>query len=114
MIRTIFKFLLSIMFITGGINHFVSTEFYTAMMPAYLPAHELLIYLSGVLEIVFGVGLLISKFQERSAWGIIALLIAVFPANINMYLNADQFPDVTETALLIRLPIQGILIWIAQ
>jgi uncharacterized membrane protein len=111
MFKIIFKYLFATMFVFGGINHFISTDFYTGMMPVYLPAHEFLVYLSGVLEIIFGVGLLVQKFQKKAAWCIFALLIAVFPANMNMYLNAGQFADVSEIALLVRLFVQGLFLW---
>lgn len=106
----VFKYLLGLLFIIGGIAHFTKTEFYLKAMPSYLPFHEVIVYASGVLEIVLGILLLISKTTRKAAFGIILLLIAVFPANVNMYINYTDFPDMTETALLIRLPIQLILI----
>jgi len=106
----VFKYLLGILFIFGGIAHFTKTEFYLKAMPDYLPFHEIIVYASGVLEIVLGALLLINKITRIAAIGIILLLIAVFPANINMYLNYTDFPDMSETALLVRLPIQLILI----
>lgn len=106
----IFKVIFAALFIIGGIAHFTKPEFYLPMMPNYLPYHIELIYISGVIEIVLGFLLLIPRYSQKSALGIVLLLIAVFPANINMYLNAQNFPDVGESALLIRLPIQAILI----
>lgn len=106
----VFKYLLGILFVLGGIAHFTKTEFYLKAMPEYLPLHEFIVYASGVLEIVLGMLLLINKTTRKAAVGIVVLLIAVFPANINMYLNYTDFPDMSETALLIRLPIQLILI----
>ncbi|BFU78865.1 DoxX family protein [Arcobacter sp. 15-2] len=106
----VFKYLLGILFVLGGIAHFTKTEFYLKAMPEYLPLHEFIVYASGVLEIVLGILLLINKTTRKAAIGIIVLLIAVFPANIHMYLNYTDFPDMSETALLIRLPIQLILI----
>ena len=79
-------------------------------MPPYLPAHLFLIYLSGVLEIVLGVMLLMPKFSQLAAWGLIALLIAVFPANVYMAMNAGIFPQFSQTALYLRLPLQIVLI----
>lgn len=81
------------------------------MMPKYLPFHLELIYISGVIEIILGIFLLIPKYTRISAFGLILLLLAVFPANINMYLNAGDFESVSERALFIRLLIQFILIF---
>lgn len=106
----VFKYLLGMLFVLGGIAHFTKTEFYLKAMPEYLPFHEIIVYASGILEIVLGVFLIINKTTRKAAIGIILLLIAVFPANVNMYLNYTDFPDMSETALLVRLPIQLILI----
>lgn len=113
LMRTIKRVLLYIMglfYILGGLNHFISPDFYLQMMPDYLPAHEFLVGLSGVVEIGLGIAVLIPKFQWAAAWGIVLLLIAVFPANLNMYLHAEDFPSLSETALLMRLPLQAVLI----
>lgn len=80
------------------------------MMPNYLGFHLELVYISGVIEIVLGLLLLIRKTQRFAAIGLVLLLIVVFPANIFMYQNASKFPGMTKTALLIRLPIQILLI----
>lgn len=106
----VFKYLLGILLVFGGVAHFTKTEFYLKAMPTYLPFHEFIVYASGVLEVVLGVLLVISKTTRKAAIGIIILFIAIFPANINMYLNHTDFPEMSETALLIRLPIQLILI----
>jgi len=106
----VFKYLLGLLFIMGGIAHFTKVEFYLKAMPSYLPFHEIIVYASGVFEIVLGLLLLINRTTRKAAFGIILLLIAVFPANVNMYLNYTDFPDMTETSLLIRLPIQLVLI----
>ncbi len=107
------KILLGVFMIAGGVNHFVSPEFYLKLMPPYIPAHKLMVDLSGIAEIVLGIGLLVPvpRISRLSAWGIIALLIAVFPANIHVFLHQEEiFPDVAPAAHLIRLPLQGVLI----
>ncbi len=93
----------------AGINHFINADFYLKMMPSYLPAHLFLVYLSGVSEIALGVLLLIPKFTQLAAWGLIALLIAVFPANVYMAMNAEIFPEFSCAALYLRLPLQIVL-----
>ncbi len=109
-IKQFLKYLLAIGFVLAGINHFVNADFYLKMMPSYLPAHLFLVYLSGVFEIALGVLLLIQRFTPLAAWGLIALLIAVFPANIFMAQHAELFSEFSPTALYLRLPVQIILI----
>ena len=101
---------MALVFVLAGAYHFVNVEFYLRMMPPYLPAHHFLIYTSGVFEIALGVLLLIPKFTRLAAWGLIALLIAVFPANIFMAQHAELFPEFSQTALYLRLPLQIVLI----
>ncbi len=110
MVKQILKWLLGIAFVLAGINHFINADFYLKMMPPVLPAHLFLIRLSGIFEIALGVSLLIPKWTRLAAWGLIALLIAVFPANIYMAQHAELFPEFSVTALYLRLPAQIILI----
>jgi len=109
-VKLILKWLLAIAFVLAGINHFFNPTFYMRMMPPVLPAPLFLIYLSGVFEIALGILLLISKFTHFAAWGLIALLIAVFPANVYMAMNPQVFPEFSSTALYLRLPLQLVLI----
>lgn len=104
------QYLLGILFVLAGLYHFINPNFYLRMMPSYLPWHLFLVYLSGFCEIGFGILLLIPKFTRRAAWGLIALLVAVFPANLHMALNPHLFPDYPPEGLLLRLPLQAILI----
>lgn len=110
-VRLVLKVIFALFFIGGGVNHFINTAFYVNIMPPYLPWHTELVYISGVVEIVLGIGLLIPKFCVISAWGLVALLVAVFPANLHMYLNAELFPDASKTGLLVRLPLQLVFIF---
>ncbi|HXG65861.1 MAG TPA: MauE/DoxX family redox-associated membrane protein [Blastocatellia bacterium] len=109
-LKTVLKYLLAIFFIGAGVNHFINPEFYLRIMPPYLPWHGPLNYLSGLLEILFGAMLLIPKYTRLAAWGIIAVLLAVFPANIHMAMNPHLYPELPPAAYYIRLPIQGIFI----
>ena len=104
-----FKVLLSALMIFAGVMHFVRADFFLKAMPPYLPFHLELVYLSGVFEFVFGVMLLIPKFSRVAAWGIIALLIAVFPANIYVYQHQEIIPAPPAIHFL-RLIFQGVLI----
>ena len=97
------------LFIIGGIGHFVATDFYMKIMPLYLPLHRMLVLSSGVFEIALGVLLLVPRFSRLAAWELIALLIAVFPANIYVYQHQASFP-LPPLIHLLRLPMQGVLI----
>ena len=101
---------LAALFVVAGANHFVSTGFYVDIMPAYLPLHLELVYLSGLLEMLGGAAVLVPQARSRAGWLLIALLVVVLPANLNMALNSDQFPGLSAFALYARLPVQGLLI----
>lgn len=104
--KTVSLWIMALLYIAAGANHFLAVEFYRPMMPDYLPLHDFLIYLSGAIEIALGVGLLVAKTRRYAAWGIVLLLIAVFPANIHMYQNPQLFSDMPPSLLLLRLPFQ--------
>ena len=97
------------LFILGGIGHFVATDAYMKVMPPGLPGHRALVLLSGVFEVALGLLLLVPRASRLAAWGLIALLIAVFPANVFMYQHPERF-GLSSTLLLLRLPLQGVLI----
>jgi uncharacterized membrane protein len=109
-VKLLLKTLLTLFFVLAGINHFRDPDFYLKMMPPYLPWHAALNYLSGGFEFVLGVMLLIPRWARLAAWGIILLLIAVFPANIYMAMNPGRFADVNPVTLLVRLPFQALFI----
>ena len=103
--------LLSVVFIAAGLLHFLRPESYEQIMPGYLPAHRELVLISGAAEIAGGVGVAFSQTRRAAGVGLIALLIAVFPANANMAINSDQFRSISPALLWARLPLQGLLIW---
>jgi uncharacterized membrane protein len=103
------KVIFAAFFIAGGVGHFVAPDVYMKIMPPYLPYHRALVLLSGVFEVALGVLLLVPKTSRVAAWGLIALLVAVFPANVFMYQHAESF-NVSPTLLLLRLPLQALLI----
>ena len=108
--RSVMKYLLAISFIGAGLNHFANPGFYMRIMPPYLPWPSTLHLIAGFFEFVFGVMLLIPRVQKWAAWGLIALLLAVYPANIHMAVNNQLFPDLPLTFHWIRLPFQFVLI----
>ena len=112
--RTVALVLLAVFFVVAGINHFVHPAFYARIVPPWLPAHDLLVQLSGICEILGGIGVLVPKTRRLSGVGLIALLVAVFPANLQMALHPELYADVAAApALYIRLPLQLVLIaWV--
>lgn len=103
-------------YIWVGIQHFVNAPFFLNIMPPYLPFHLELVYLSGLFEIVLGAMLLVKSLRFYAGWGLILLLIAVYPANIYLAFNEtpQQLLDVSPfVAAWVRLPIQFVLIGLA-
>lgn len=107
--KTATRYLLGLLFIAAGLNHFLHTDFYLSIMPPYLPWPLALVYLSGLAEMTLGGLLLIRRWRIWAAWGLIALSIAVFPANIHMALHPDLYPMFSEWGLWLRLPFQFLL-----
>ncbi len=106
------KGLLAVLLLFAGVMHLIKPGFFLKIMPPYLPLHLELVYLSGFIEIGLGICLLFYRFSRLAAWGIIALLIAVFPANIYVYQHQEIVPA-SPTVHLIRLLFQGVLIGMA-
>ena len=104
--------LMAALYVFAGIRHFTHPDFYLQIMPPYLPWHLELVYLSGVAEIVLGVALVAPRFTRLAAWGVIALLIAVYPANIHMWWNDVAVDGQAMSPWFhgIRLPFQFVLI----
>lgn len=107
------RLLLAAIFIVAGVLHFIIPEQYVRIMPPWLPWHRELVLLSGVAEIAGGAGLLVPRVRRAAGMGLILLLIAVAPANWQMYLNARAAgaSPVAQTLFLLRVPLQLVLIW---
>ena len=110
---SISRTVLGVIFILAGINHFRSPQAYLQIMPDYLPAHKELVALSGLAEIAGGLGVLFPQTQRAAGWSLIALLLAVFPANIYATKHGMELfgKTVPPWLLWVRLPLQGLLIW---
>jgi len=105
------RWILSVFFILAGANHFLNPAPYLSMMPSYLPWPIELIWLSGVAEIMGGIGLIDPRTRVLAAWGLIALLVAVFPANLNVALHGWPGVNLSPLILWLRLPFQLVFIW---
>ena len=111
-VKVISLWLMAAFYVLAGLNHFRAPEFYLPIMPPYLPWHTELVFLSGVAEVMIGVGLAIPRTRGLAAWGAIALLVAVYPANIYMALADVPVGDPPHSAGVfrwIRLPLQFVL-----
>ena len=97
---------LSAFFIYFGVDHFINPDFYLSIMPPSFPLHEEAVYISGFFEIAGGIGVLIPRFRKIAGWGLVALLIAVYPANIYMAISPEAFPDIPIEILYFRLALQ--------
>lgn len=104
------QYLAALLFIFAGVSHFVRKRAFMKTMPHYIPDHKAMVLISGVAEIVLGVGLLFPFTRIYAAWGLILLLIAVFPANIYMA-TSGKFHRIPSVLLWLRLPLQFLLIW---
>ena len=112
-VRKVSLVLLAVFFFVAGVNHFLNPGVYLTMMPPYLPFPEALNYLSGAGEMAGGLGILVPRLRWLAAWGLIALLVAVFPANVHLALNGWTAYDVPGWVLWARLPVQGLFIaWV--
>ena len=104
---------MALVYVAAGVYHFVNPKLYLKIMPPYLPFHLQLIYISGVIEIALGILLIPEGTRSIAAWLIIAMLIAIFPANIQMAINFWQKNSPSLWMAIARLPLQGVLIWMA-
>jgi uncharacterized membrane protein len=110
--RTILRGLAAVFFVVAGTFHFLKPEMYLQIMPPNFPAPQLLVAVSGVAEMAGGIGLLVRPFRRAAGWGLIALLIAVFPANIYMMQHPEKF-HFALWILLARLPLQVVfVVWV--
>ena len=109
--RPILRWLLGLCFVAAGLNHFIAPRFYLPIMPPALPWPLALIYVSGVAEILGGIGVLIPSMRKLAGWGLIALLIAIFPANL--YAAFHGAGSIPPWILWARLPFQVVFIaWV--
>ena len=112
-LKQVLLWLMGAFYLAAGIMHFVNAPFFIRIVPDYLPWHAALVYVSGVCEIALGALVLLPATRTVAAWGIIALLIAVFPANVNMLVHGIPMREgeaANMLALWVRLPLQGVLI----
>jgi len=113
--KSILIIISSIFYTIVGVKHFIEPDYFLSIIPPYLPFHIELVYISGFFEMLFGLMILFPKYRYYGSIGLILLLIAIFPANIYLAQNkeAQEAIGTSQQIAIWRLPIQGILIWIA-
>lgn len=103
-------YLMTAFYVFAGVSHFAKPMFFLKIMPSWVPFPEKVNLMVGAIEVILSLGLLVPFFRVYAAWGIIVLLVAVFPANIYHYQLARQ-KNKQVIATLIRLPVQGLLLY---
>ncbi|EMA06498.1 DoxX family protein [Haloferax denitrificans] len=115
--KTPLRYVMGALYVLAGVMHFVVPNAYAQVVPPVFPAALALVYVSGVAEIALGVGVVFRRTQRAAAWGLVALLVAVFPANVYMATSDIVLEGVpaalrepSDAALWLRLPLQGVLV----
>lgn len=110
--RAVAKFFTGPVMLVAGINHFVMPRFYEAIVPDFLPWQRELVYASGVAEMAGALGSMHPRTRRPAGIFLISTLVAVYPANIYMALNASDY-DVPggQAGLIARLPLQVLFIY---
>ena len=106
------RVILAVCMVVAGVLHFVVPQPFIRIVPGFLPAPAALVYISGAIEVLLALGLLLPSTRQLSAWGLVLLFIAVYPANLNMAFNHIQISGIPDTWWFhaIRLPFQFVLI----
>ena len=112
-LRKVGLFTLVTLFFLAGLSHFNNPDFYVSVVPPYLPLRHELAYISGILEIIGAIALLFSKTRRIAGYGLILILIMIFPVNIHMALYPENFPNCIPYIIYLRLTLNIILIlWV--
>lgn len=113
-LKTVSRYIMSLFYVSVGINHFLNPEWFVKIVPPMLLEFDYeLVYLSGVCEVIFGLLILIPKARYYAAWGLILTLAAVFPANIYLAQTNGVAMDTTAAVAWYRLPFQTVFILLA-
>ena len=106
------QYLIGVLFVLAGMNHFRKPKLYERIMPPYIPAHSAMVMLSGFVEMILGFMIMNKNTQSEAAWGIIIMLVAFLPVHIYMLQNERAAMKLPKWVLLLRLPLQfGLMYW---
>jgi uncharacterized membrane protein len=109
--KTFSLYLMAVFYIVAGANHFWNPDYYLGIIPPFLPFPHLLNWASGAAEILLGILLFFPATRVYAAWGLILLLVAIFPANVYQLWAGGAGMAVPLWVLWVRLPVQGLFIW---
>ena len=112
-IKTLSIIIMTLFYIMAGTNHFINPDWYVRIVPPILPFKTAIVYISGILEIILGTLLIFPKRRFIASWGLILLLVAVYPANIYVALTNGEVMDTTPLIAWGRLPFQFVFIGLA-
>ena len=112
-IKTLSIIIMTLFYIMAGTNHFINPDWYVRIVPPILPFKTAIVYISGILEIILGTLLIFPKTRFIASWGLILLLVAVYPANIYVALTNGEVMDTTPLIAWGRLPFQFVFIALA-
>ena len=110
-LKEISLIIMAILYIAAGLNHFRNAKFYLKIIPPSLPFPKWVNWISGAAEVILGILLFFPNYSSLAAWGIIALLIAIFPANIYHFTSKGKTLPAPIWLLYLRLPIQFLLMY---
>ncbi len=106
------QYLIGVLFVLAGMNHFRKPKLYERIMPPYIPAHSAMVMLSGFVEMILGFMIMNKNTQSEAAWGIIIMLVAFLPVHIYMLQNEQAAMKLPKWVLILRLPLQfGLMYW---
>src|SRR5690606_29731168 len=104
------QYLLGVLFILAGVNHFRKPKMYERIMPPYIPAHKSMVVWSGIVEMILGMMLLIPEHQPIAAWGIILMLVVFLTVHFHMLSDEKASMNLPKWILILRIPLQLALI----
>jgi len=104
--------LVVLFFAIGGVGHFLATEAFVRIVPPWVPFPREVVYLTGVLELLGAIGVVLPRWRRAAGLGLMVLTVCVTPANVYMWMNPALFPDVSPAFLFWRLPGQLVLLWL--
>ena len=103
---------MGLFYVVAGFAHFLRPEMYVRVMPSYIPWALAMVYISGVAEVLGGIGVLVPRTRIFAAWGLVLMLISFLPVHVNMCLHPSRFPEVPLWVIWLRLPLQlPLIVW---
>ena len=106
------RLFVTVWFVIGGLAHFAYSELFLRIMPSYIPYHLACVYISGAFELLGAIGLQVKPARGLAGYGLMVLTTVVTLANVHMFQHPDLFPSIPYWLLVVRFPVQAVLIWL--